>query len=378
MGQFNLKTPLLLMLLGGILSCSPGTGKLTSNSTTLVKESSPKNVILMIGDGMGLAQITGAMYSQRKGLQLERFENIGFQKTHCKDDLVTDSAAAATAIARGIKADKNSFGSSDKYTAPPTILEELRDLGWATGMVVTSSINHATPAAFVTHVPLRSMHEEIAMDLFQAKIDYLVGGGKRYFDRRSADDRNLIEEMIDDQVIVKSYLDGELADLSISPKSRFLYFTADQEPLTRSAGRTYFPTACERGLTHLQRRSDKGFFMMIEGSKIDVAGHSNISEMVIDELLEFDEIIGKMLNFAQKNGETLVIVTGDHETGGFAIVGEDEENMPQISFVSKYHTATMIPVFAYGPGSENFTGVYDNTEIHRKMRQILKLQEPRR
>jgi alkaline phosphatase len=338
----------------------------------------PKNVILMIGDGMGLSQITGAMYSKRKGLQLERFENIGLQKTHCKDDLVTDSAAAATAIARGIKADKNSFGSNDKYTAPPTILEELKELGWATGIVVTSSISHATPAAFVSYQPLRAMYEEIAMDLSKAKVDYLVGGGKRYFDRRSVDDRNLIEEMRKDQVIVRSYLDGELADLAISPKSRFVYFTADLEPLSRSAGRTYFPVACERGLTYLQKRSDKGFFMMIEGSKIDVGGHNNVSEMVIDELLEFDEMIGKMLNFAQKNGETLVIVTADHETGGFAMVGEDEKGDPQISFVSKYHTATMIPVFAYGPGSENFTGVYDNTEIHRKVRQILKLKEPRR
>jgi alkaline phosphatase len=87
----------------------------------------------MLGDGMGLSQITGAMYSKKKGLQLERFENIGLQKTPCKDDLVTDSAAAATAIARGIKADKNSFGSNDKYTAPPTTLEELKELGGLPG-----------------------------------------------------------------------------------------------------------------------------------------------------------------------------------------------------------------------------------------------------
>lgn len=362
-----------------MLSCSPQTGELTSKQGigALAIEQTPKNVILMIGDGMGLSQITGAMYSKRKGLQLERFKNIGLQKTHCKDNLVTDSAAAATAMARGIKADINSFGSTEKYTAPPTILEELRELGWATGIVVTSSISHATPAAFVSYQLLRGMFEEIAIDFLKARVDYLVGGGKQHFDRRSSDDRNLIEEMRKEQVTVKSYLDGELADLTISPKSRFLYFTADLEPLSRSAGRTYFPSACERGLTFLQKRSDKGFFMMIEGSKIDAAGHANASEIVIDELLEFDEMIGKMLDFAEKDRETLVIVTADHETGGFAIVGEDEKGEPRISFISKDHTAAMVPVFAYGPGSENFTGVYDNTEIHRKMRQILKLQEPR-
>jgi alkaline phosphatase len=135
MGKFNTKTRILLMLFCGMLSCSPHTGELSTKHPigALAREQPPKNVILMLGDGMGLSQITGAMYSKKKGLQLERFENIGLQKTPCKDDLVTDSAAAATAIARGIKADKNSFGSNDKYTAPPTTLEELKELGGLPG-----------------------------------------------------------------------------------------------------------------------------------------------------------------------------------------------------------------------------------------------------
>lgn len=368
---------LLLMLFCGFLSCSPKTGVLASqhSSGSAEVKKPPKNVILMIGDGMGLSQITGAMYSNKRGLQLERFKNIGLQKTHCKDDLVTDSAAAAAAMARGIKADKNGFGSNEKYTAPPSILEQLHKLGWATGMVVTSSITHATPAAFVTYQAQRSMYEEIATDYLKVEVDYLVGGGKQHFDRRSLDDRNLIEEMMNQQVIVKSYLDGELADLTISPQRRFIYFTADSEPLSHSAGRTYFPLACERGLTYLQRRSDKGFFMMIESSQIDWGGHANVSEMIIDELLEFDDVIGKMLNFAEKDRETLLIVTADHETAGFSIVGEDKKGAPRVSFVSKDHTAMMIPVFAFGPGSENFTGMYDNTEIHKKIKQVLQLKE---
>jgi alkaline phosphatase len=184
--------------------------------------------------------------------------------------------------------------------------------------------------------------------------------------------------MIKEGVIVKSHLDGALADLNISPKNRFLYFAADLEPECRLLGRTYFPAACEKGLFYLQKRSDKGFFMMIEASQIDVAGHSNVSEVVIDELLEFDEAIGKMLNFAEKNQETLLIVTADHETGGFAIVGENKKGEPEISFVSKDHTAMMIPVFAYGPGSENFNGVYDNTEINHKMKEVLKINQSTR
>ncbi|MBK8504994.1 MAG: alkaline phosphatase [Saprospiraceae bacterium] len=287
--------------------------------------------------------------------------------------MVTDSAAAAAAIARGIKADKFSFGSNATFTAPPSVLEELSDLGWATGIVVTSSITHATPAAFITYQHLRSMYEEIALDFLNVEVDYLVGGGKHYFDARSLDNRNLIEEMVKKEVIVKSHLDGELADLNISPRNRFLYFAADLEPKQRLAGRTYFPAACEKGLTFLKKRSDKGFFMMIEGSLIDVAAHANFSEIVIDELLEFDKVVGKMLDFAIKDQETLLIVTADHETGGFAIVGENKKGEPEFSFVSKDHTAAMIPVFSYGPGSENFTGVYDNTEINKKMKEVLKI-----
>lgn len=327
----------------------------------------------MIGDGMGLSQISGALYSSRRGLELERFQTIGLQKTRCKDDLVTDSAAAAAAIARGVKADKNTFGTDDRFTAPLSVLEEMKQRGWSAGIVVTSSLTHATPAAFVTYQSQRSMYEEIAKDFLQIDVDYMVGGGKEYFDRRSNDDRNLIEELKQKDVIVKTYLDGDISDLNISPQKRFIYFSADGEPLSHSAGRTYFLPACERGLIFLERRSDKGFFLLVEGSQIDWGCHANVDEMVVDELIEFDKVIGKMLDFAEKDGETLLIVTADHETGGFAITGQDDKGKPVIEFISKDHTATMVPVFAYGPGSSNFGGVYENTEIHDKILKVLKI-----
>ena len=325
---------------------------------------------------MGLSQISGTMYASRKGLQMERFKTIGLQKTSCKDDLVTDSAASAAAMARGVKVNKNTFGTDDKAIAPPSILEQMKNQGWAVGMVVTSSVTHATPAAFVTYQHQRSMYEEIATDYLNIDVDFLIGGGKEYFDRRSIDDRNLIEELKNKDVIIKSYLDGEITDINISSQKRFVYFTADSEPLSHSAGRSYFQPACERALTFLGRRSEKGFFMMIEGSQIDWGGHANVDEMVIDETAEFDQVVGKMLDFAEKDGQTLLVVTADHETGGFSIVGENKKGEPEISFISKDHTATMIPVFAYGPGSELFAGIYENTEIHQKMIQALKLKLP--
>ncbi|MBK8502314.1 MAG: alkaline phosphatase [Saprospiraceae bacterium] len=362
---------LILYISFGIFACSSPAGMNQNALHNAPKP--PKNVILMIGDGMGLSQITGTMYNSRRGLQMERFKTIGLQKTDCKDDLVTDSAAAAAALARGIKADKNTFGSSEKEKAPPSILEQMHDLGWATGMVVTCSMTHATPAAFVSYQPQRSMYEEIATDFLKVDVDYLVGGGRQYFDRRSVDDRDLIQELTNQDVVVKSYLDGEIIDLNISPQKRFMYFSADSEPISHLAGRTCFPDACERGIAYLQKRSPKGFFLMIEGSQIDWGGHANVAEMVMDELEEFDMVIGKILDFAARDKETLVIVTADHETGGFAIVRQDKKGKPVVAFVSKDHTGTMIPVFAYGPGSDKFAGIYPNSDIPQKIQQILKI-----
>jgi len=360
----------VLFIILVIFGCSSPKATLNDLPTTGVKV--PKNVILMIGDGMGLSQISAAMYSKSRSLNIEEFPYVGLQRTSCKDQLITDSAASAAAIARGIKANKNTFGTTEKSKAPPSILEILNHLGWATGMVVTSSLTHATPAAFVTYQAQRSMYEEIAKDFMNVDIDYLVGGGKQYFERR-ADERNLVEELQNKDVVIKSFMDGELQDISLPGKNRFIYFSADSEPLSHSHGRNYLTYACERGVSFLQKRSEKGFFMLVEGSQIDWGCHANIGELVVEELLDFDEAVGKMLSFAKRDGETLVIVTADHETGGLAIAGETENREPIIKFITKQHTASMVPVFAYGPGAEQFTGVYENTEISEKIKNIMKV-----
>ncbi len=355
------------------LGCSPS--QVITSPPVPVADSAagPKNIILMIGDGMGLSQITAGIYSSRRKLNFERFKSIGLQKTHCKDELITDSAASAAAMARGIKADYNTFGTSTSVKAPRSIIEEVDKKGWATGIAVTSSVTHATPAAFYSYQLFRNQYEDIAKDFMEVDVDYVVGGGKKYFDRRENDDRNLIEEMTERGYRVQSYLDGELEEVSINRQEKFAFFTADAEPLSHTAGRTYFVTACRRGAEYLSKRSEKGFFFLIESSQIDWGGHANVGDMIIDEVLEFDQAIGRMLDFADKDGNTLVIVTADHETGGFAIVQEDPDGELVIGFNTKTHTATAVPVFAYGPGAELFQGIYDNTELHTKMRQALRL-----
>ena len=367
----NVTKVCFFLIFSVFITCTPPQAVVNGNARNPDQLKPAKNVILMIGDGMGLSQISGAMYSQRPKLSLEKFSTIGLQKTHCRDNLITDSAAAATAMSRGIKANENTFGTTLEERAPPSILEILESRGWATGMVVTSSLTHATPAAFVTYQLRRSMYEEIATDYLNIEVDYLVGGGKKHFDRRETDERDLIKEFTQKKVVVRSFLDEALEEMTISAANNFIYFTSDTEPIPHAAGRQYFKPACERGVAFLKRRSDKGFFLMIEGSQIDWGGHSNLGSVVIDELREFDEVVGAMLHFAQRDEETLLIVTADHETGGFAITGEDDKGNPQISFVSKVHTATMVPVFAFGPGSQYFGGTYENTEIPTKIKKAL-------
>jgi alkaline phosphatase len=334
-----------------------------------------RNIIFLIGDGMGLGHISAALYANDNSLNLEQFTHIGFQKTYSANDLITDSAAGATAFACGVKTYNGAIGLTADSAACETILEELQEQGYATGLIATATIVHATPAAFAAHQPIRVFYEEIAEDLAASGIDYLVGGGKRYFDRREKDERDLIREMEGKNYYVTNYLEHELKDLVPSPMSRFCYFAADKHPLTKAAGRDYLPRAISMGVSYLGRRSSAGFFLMAEGSMIDWGGHSNDGGLVIEETKDFDRAVKEALNFARRDGETLVIVTADHESGGMALNPGSSFESVNASFTTNGHTAAMVPVFAYGPGAELFEGIYENTEIYYKMRQALGLPE---
>ncbi len=350
-------------------ACTPQQ-KIQPSATASSEKKVAKNVIFMIGDGMGLTQISTASYSARRPLNIERFNDIGLQKTYCKDDLITDSAASAAAMSRGVKANKNSFGSDEDGRAPKSVLEIFDQKDKQTGIVVTSSVTHATPAAFYTYQKSRSMDEGIALDLLDVDIDFLVGGGRKFFTRRT-DERDLVDELKQKGYAIRSYLDGSFEENVAYADRNYVYFTADTKPLPSVAGREYLYEASTFGLRFLQRRADdEGFFLLVEGSQIDWAGHSNDFEWLISEIKDFDKVIGHMLDFAMKDGETLLIVTADHETGGLSILSRDPDNKKLItSFSTKLHSGVNVPVFAFGPGSDLFRGTYDNTEIKAKILQ---------
>ena len=330
----------------------------------------PKNLILLIGDGMGLTQITAGMYLNDNYTHLERCPVVGLQKTFASDNLVTDSAASATAISCGVKTYNGAIGVDSDTLKVSTILEEAEGKGLATGLVSSSTIVHATPASFIAHNKSRRNYEEIATDFLDTPIDIFIGGGKSFFDRRS-DDRNLYEDLEMRNYYVADYFSNELSRVKIPMGSNFAFFTSDKDPIPVSKGRDYLIEAADFAVDFLKNRSEEGFFLMVEGSQIDWGGHANDIDYVTSEFLEYDKIIGNILDYAAADGETLVVITADHETGGLAINPGSTQDKITAAFTTDKHTATMVPIFAFGPGSENFAGIYDNTEIYHKMRKAL-------
>ncbi len=335
----------------------------------------PTNIILLIGDGMGLTQISAAMYSNNNRLALAKFPVIGFHKSHAANELITDSAAGGTAIACGIKTNNGNIGTDENGLATESILEELDSMNFSTGMIVTSTIVHATPAAFAAHQARREMYEEIALDYLDANVDLLIGGGRQYFQNREMDDRNLINEFENKGYLVMDQLYTTMNKIKWPLDKNLLYFTADKQPLTVSGGRDYLSFAVRQGVQYLEQKSNKGFFLLVEGSQIDWMNHANDGRGVVMETLDFDRAIWEAIQYANKKGNTLVLVNDDHESGGMSIEADSKMNKLKYGFTTNGHTAAMIPVFAYGPGSSLFRGIYENTSIYHKMRAALGLKE---
>ncbi len=327
-----------------------------------------KNIIFFIGDGMGLSEITAASIVNGNFLNLEQFPVVGLVKTYSASHLITDSAAGATAYSTGHKTNNGSLAMDVNAKPLKTIMEMAEENKMATGIVVTCTVTHATPAAFYGHQPTRSnVNEQLASAFVNSGVDVLVGGGKKYFMERT-DKHNLLDTLkkkgfnvIDSISEARNIHEGKLVCLM-----------APEQPVSLLNGRkSYLPEATAKAI-ELLKNNKEGFFLMVEGSQIDWGGHENNSDYIIKETIEFDQAIAEALKFAQLDSNTLIVVTADHETGGFSINGGSLENKTvQSAFTTDYHTATMIPVFADGANAQEFAGVYDNTDIFYKFLKVL-------
>ena len=329
-----------------------------------------RNVILLIGDGMGVTQISAGMYMNGNTLNLERCKVVGLHKPSASNSLVTDSAAGATAFACGKKTYNGAIAVGPDMMPIKTILEYAEEKGLATGLVATSTITHATPASFIAHVEQRSMMEEIAADFMKTEVDIFIGGGKKFFDNRS-DNRNLSDELRAKGYFISDFVTEDLETISFPIDKNIGYFTANNNPLPAYQGRDYIKVATEKAINYLDQKSKDGFFLMVEGSQIDWGGHANNSDYIITEMIDFDKAVKAALDFAEKDGHTLVVITADHETGGYAINTGSKMDSLVTAFTTDYHTADLIPVFAFGPNASEFGGIYENTAIFDKIMNAL-------
>ena len=349
----------ILIISDSCVSVQVSDNTITKNS---IENKKPKNIILLIGDGMGLSEISASQFYNDHPSNFERFYEIGLCKTSSFSDLITDSAASATAIACGVKTYNGAIGVNKDSLSVNTIVEILSIKGLSTGVISTSSITHATPASFYAHVKQRSMYEDIAADLVVSDIDFFAGGGLKFFEKRK-DKKDLIKQLKINgfDVFIESLPE------SFSEKKQAILLANNAMKTMKEGRGDFLPRATRLALDKLSK-NENGFFLMVEGSQIDWGGHDNDSEYLISELIDFDNTIGVALDFAEKNGETLVIVTGDHETGGFTL-GPDHGDYNKIKPVFSIggHSATMVPVFAKGPGANLFGGVYENTSIYNKL-----------
>ena len=325
-----------------------------------------KNVIFMIGDGMGFEQVSCAWVVNGGALYMDRMSYLGASRTYAVDRLVTDSCAGGNALSTGVKTKYGYIGMDPDANPIQSVLMKAKSLGKKTGVTVTCRINDATPADFVAHSTSRKEEEYVASQFVGSGVDFISGGGTHFWNQRS-DGRNLIEEM---KAQGYTYVD-KVEDIAGAQGDKFLglYDEYDLKGVNERG-----PVLLESTRKALQMLDNKkGFFLMIEGSQIDDWGHRKKVGMVCEELLEFDRVLGEVLKFAEKDGHTLVVVTADHATGGLTLLkGSLEERNVKVNFSTSGHNGIVVPVFAYGPGAEAFAGVHENGEVGQIISRLLK------
>lgn len=333
-----------------------------------------RNVVLMIGDGMSLAHIATLWTANEGRINLTNAQATGLSITTASDRLITDSAAAVTAMSTGHKARYHTLAVDSLGRPYRTIVDYAHAAGLGTGVISTCRLYDATPAGFLAHHQDRNAKYDIIGQFPESHCDLIMGGGAKAFVDRP-DGRDLFAEMETAGYQVTRSLEDFASKANDAP-AQVLCVYADKDVPEPQVRGDLLPRAARFALDHLQRHSPEGFFLMIEGSQLDDYGHSNDLNLLMQETADFDRTIGEVMKWAEADGETLVIITADHETGGLTLVGGDATTGEvEGCFSTGGHSGTMVPVFLYGPASDYFTGVYHNTEIYHKMMHLLGLSE---
>lgn len=323
----------------------------------------PKNIILIIGDGMGASHVTLARLLRGSEFEMGRMPVTGLIMTHSASSFVTDSAAAATAMATGVKTNNRMIGIDPAGKPHPTVLEKAEEKGMATGVVTTADFFDATPAAFAAHHTSRYDKAIIIGQMLSKGIEVIAGAGIEEFGTGDL-------QPIDSVARAAGYALVRSIDPPEHPDAvRVLaLFPGQQNDVDVPAAP--LPALASWAIGRLSADPD-GFFLLLEHEGTDTASHFHASEDVIRSLRSLDETVGRALEFAEGRNDTLVIVTGDHETGSLELSEGPTPTETTLKWATRGHTGEAVPLFAFGPGSLRFSGMRDNTEIAEILFELL-------
>ncbi|AWV99197.1 alkaline phosphatase [Arcticibacterium luteifluviistationis] len=308
-------------------------------------------VILMVGDGTGLAQISAGILSQKTPLNLARIKSIGLIKTEAADDFTTDSAAGGTALATGKKTNNRYIGLDAEGKELLTIFDAAEAANYSTGIVTTDGIAGATPSAFYAHAADRDSSKKIGDYLLKSQMDIFIAGGGKAFKNTKWENRKIV---------------SSISEIGTTSDAKVGFFAADGGLPYITEGRgNYLPKATMEALNFLEKKN-KPFTLLIENGHIDGSGHANKAKALAAEVRDFDKAIGLVMQYVDSHPETLLIITADHETGGVTLPHGTKDEM-EVQFHSDDHTGILVPLFAYGKGAEKLQGIYDNTEVYQRM-----------
>ena len=319
-----------------------------------------KQILLLIGDGNGLAQISAGLLANEGQLSLTNMRNMGLVKTQAADDFTTDSAAGATAMATGQKAKNRALGLNAAGDSIPNLPYFLSLKGFKTGLVTNDELTGATPAAFYAHHPERDAVLEIASYLPNSALNLVIGGGGRSFNKEKLSQAGFT-------------LASDLQGLAEVKGPRVAHFASEGGMPGMEAGRGNFLSQAFLQASSYLGKGESPFFLMVEAAKIDSGGHSNSPSTIVTELLDFDRTIAEAIRYADTHPGTLVLVTADHETGGVTLPqGNVDKREVELAFHSDDHTGILVPIFAYGSRSGEFRGLFSNTEIFTRILKVVK------
>jgi alkaline phosphatase len=312
----------------------------------------PRNVILLIGDGMGVGLVTAAGLRSGAPTHMERMSVTGLLRTATSETLPIDSAAGGTALATGVSVPNGRVSTRADGAVLPTILEKARAAGKATGLVTSGSLTQAPAACFAAHVANRSAEKEIAAQLLDSRLDLLLGGGRRHFPEPQG-----------------WRLSGGIEQVGTLARGRTLGFFERPEVGQPAEPGSYLTTSgLVQGALGFLASAKKGFFLVVVHDQIDHAGHKQLPEEGLRHVLELDAAAGICRRFVQESKDTLVVVSADHDTGNLTLErGVPSQRQVTLSYSTSRHTGNPVPVYAEGPGSIGFTGTYDQTELPRRI-----------